>query len=120
MTGFGRLPLPHYIEQANQACPIVPMIESAAGLRALPDILQLPGIGMVLEGALDLALDLQLGPDPCIRRSGRPCRRWPVPASKPASRSAPTRVPRSSIAIGKPWVSAATWPAKTAACCMAP
>ncbi|EKT4523416.1 4-hydroxy-2-oxovalerate aldolase [Pseudomonas putida] len=64
VTGFGRLPLPHYIEQANQACPIVPMIESAAGLRALPDILQLPGIGMVLEGALDLALDLQLGPDP--------------------------------------------------------
>lgn len=40
------------------------MIETAAGLRALPDILALPGVGMVLEGALDLALDLQLGPDP--------------------------------------------------------
>ncbi|MBT8764559.1 HpcH/HpaI aldolase family protein [Metapseudomonas boanensis] len=63
VTGFGRLPLPQYIELANRARPIVPMIESAAGLRALPEILRLPGIGMVLEGALDLALDLQLGPD---------------------------------------------------------
>lgn len=40
------------------------MIESAAGIKALPEILALPGIGMLLEGALDLALDLQLGPDP--------------------------------------------------------
>ncbi|MDH4610810.1 aldolase/citrate lyase family protein [Pseudomonas sp. BN102] len=64
ITGFGRLPLPQYIDLANQARPIVPMIESAAGLRALPDILKLPGIGMVLEGALDLALDLHVGPDP--------------------------------------------------------
>ncbi|MDH4554699.1 4-hydroxy-2-oxovalerate aldolase [Pseudomonas sp. BN417] len=64
ITGFGRLPLPQYVDLANQARPIVPMIESAAGLRALPDILKLPGIGMVLEGALDLALDLDVGPDP--------------------------------------------------------
>jgi len=64
ITGFGRIPLPDYIELANQQSPIVPMIETAAGLRALPDILALPGIGMVLEGALDLALDLQLSPDP--------------------------------------------------------
>ncbi|NWL76136.1 4-hydroxy-2-oxovalerate aldolase [Pseudomonas taiwanensis] len=64
VTGFGRLPLASYIERANHARPIVPMIESAAGVQALPEILQLPGIGMVLEGALDLALDLQLGPDP--------------------------------------------------------
>ena len=64
ITGFGRVSLPDYIELANRQTPIVPMIESAAGLRALPDILALPGIGMVLEGALDLALDLQLGPDP--------------------------------------------------------
>lgn len=64
VTGFGRMSLPDYIEQANHQSPIVPMIESAAGLKALPDILTMPGIGMVLEGALDLALDLQLGPDP--------------------------------------------------------
>lgn len=64
ITGFGHVSLPDYIELANRQTPIVPMIESAAGLRALPDILALPGVGMVLEGALDLALDLQLGPDP--------------------------------------------------------
>jgi 4-hydroxy-2-oxoheptanedioate aldolase len=40
------------------------MIESAAGLAALPGILKLPGVAMILEGALDLALDLGLGPDP--------------------------------------------------------
>ncbi|HBN8232915.1 TPA: 4-hydroxy-2-oxovalerate aldolase [Pseudomonas aeruginosa] len=64
VTGFGRLSLADYIELANRARPIVPMIESAAGLRALPEILQLPGVGMLLEGALDLALDLGLGPEP--------------------------------------------------------
>jgi len=63
-TGFGTLPLPRYIELANQKPFIVPMIESAAGLAALPEILALRGVGMLLEGALDLALDLQLGPDP--------------------------------------------------------
>ena len=40
------------------------MIESAAGLAALPEILALPGVAMILEGALGLALDLGLGPDP--------------------------------------------------------
>lgn len=63
-TGFGTLALAPYIELANRQPRIVPMIESAAGLNALPEILALPGIGMLLEGALDLALDLQLGPDP--------------------------------------------------------
>ncbi|WP_213881850.1 aldolase/citrate lyase family protein [Pseudomonas sp. dw_358] len=63
-TGFGQLALPEYIELANRVCPIVPMIESAAGLRALPEIVALPGIALVMEGALDLALDLGLGPQP--------------------------------------------------------
>jgi 4-hydroxy-2-oxoheptanedioate aldolase len=63
-TGFGTLALPPYIELANRQAFIVPMIESAAGLNALPEILALPGVAMLLEGALDLALDLQLGPDP--------------------------------------------------------
>ncbi|MGH8353272.1 MAG: HpcH/HpaI aldolase family protein [Pseudomonas sp.] len=64
VTGFGALPLAQYVELANQQPLIVPMIESAAGIEALPQILALPGVGMLLEGALDLALDLQLGPDP--------------------------------------------------------
>ncbi|SFB34966.1 HpcH/HpaI aldolase family protein [Azotobacter beijerinckii] len=64
VTGFGALALPDYIALANGEPRIVPMIESAAGLAALPEILALPGVAMVLEGALDLALDLQLGPEP--------------------------------------------------------
>lgn len=63
-TGFGTLPLAQYIELANQQPFIVPMIESAAGINVLPEILALPGVSMLMEGALDLALDLQLGPDP--------------------------------------------------------
>lgn len=64
ITGFGRLPLPEYIDLANRQTPIIPMIESRAGVDALGDILQLDGVGMIMEGALDLALDLGLGPDP--------------------------------------------------------
>ncbi|MGV8918035.1 MAG: HpcH/HpaI aldolase family protein [Pseudomonas sp.] len=64
MTGFGRIPLPEYIDLANRQTPIVPMIESASGVEALTEILQLPGIGMIMEGALDLSLDLGLGPAP--------------------------------------------------------
>ena len=63
-TGFGQLALPEYIDLANRLCPIVPMIESAAGLSALPAIVALPDIELVMEGALDLALDLGLGPNP--------------------------------------------------------
>jgi 4-hydroxy-2-oxoheptanedioate aldolase len=63
-TGFGALALQPYIERGNAEPRIIPMIESAAGLAALPAILKLPGVTMILEGALDLALDLGLGPDP--------------------------------------------------------
>lgn len=64
VTGFGALALPNYIARVNVEPRIVPMIESAAGLEALPAILAQPGVAMVLEGALDLALDLGLGPQP--------------------------------------------------------
>lgn len=64
VTGFGKTPLADYIEQANREILVVPMIESEAGLRALPQILAVPGISLVMEGALDLALDLGLGPQP--------------------------------------------------------
>lgn len=63
-TGFGALDLPEYIRLTNGEPRLVPMIESAAGIAALPAILALPGVAMVLEGALDLALDLGVGPDP--------------------------------------------------------
>ncbi|MBS7691232.1 4-hydroxy-2-oxovalerate aldolase [Pseudomonas lalucatii] len=63
-TGFGALALADYIALSNRQPRIVPMIESAAGLAALPQILAVPGLAMVLEGALDLALDLGVGPAP--------------------------------------------------------
>jgi 4-hydroxy-2-oxoheptanedioate aldolase len=64
VTGFGKVALADYIERANREIFVVPMIESDAGVRALPDILAVPGISLVMEGALDLALDLGLGPQP--------------------------------------------------------
>ncbi|MBO9789952.1 HpcH/HpaI aldolase family protein [Xanthomonas phaseoli] len=64
VTGFGNVDLPTYIAQANANIRIVPMIESAAGVAALPEILAIPGVALVMEGALDLALDLGLGPQP--------------------------------------------------------
>lgn len=63
-TGFGALALADYIELSNRQPRIVAMIESAAGLAALPQILEVPGLAMLLEGALDLALDLGVGPEP--------------------------------------------------------
>ncbi|WP_258237881.1 HpcH/HpaI aldolase/citrate lyase family protein [Pseudomonas sp. Q2-TVG4-2] len=63
-TGFGALSLDGHIARVNGEPRIIPMIESAAGLAALPSILELPGVAMILEGALDLALDLGLGPNP--------------------------------------------------------
>ncbi|MGO4774489.1 aldolase/citrate lyase family protein, partial [Lysobacter sp. 2RAB21] len=64
VTGFGQIGLNEYIETANRQIRVIPMIESAAGVAALSEILAVPGISMVLEGALDLALDLGLGPNP--------------------------------------------------------
>ncbi|MBT2747403.1 MULTISPECIES: aldolase/citrate lyase family protein [unclassified Lysobacter] len=64
VTGFGQIGLDEYIETANRQIRVVPMIESAAGVAALSEILAVPGISMVMEGALDLALDLGLGPNP--------------------------------------------------------
>ena len=60
-TGFGRLPLAQYTQQANQEVMLTVMIESEQGLNNLDDILSVPGIDMVLEGAMDLTLSLGLG-----------------------------------------------------------
>lgn len=63
-TGFGSLPLADYIERANQGLLLVAMLESRAGMAALDEILAVEGLGLVMEGALDLALDMELGPQP--------------------------------------------------------
>jgi 4-hydroxy-2-oxoheptanedioate aldolase len=64
VTGFGKTTLADYIERTNREIVVAPMIESAAGVRALPQILAVPGLSLVMEGAMDLALDLGLGPQP--------------------------------------------------------
>jgi 4-hydroxy-2-oxoheptanedioate aldolase len=64
VTGFGTIALDEYIERANRDIRIVPMIESVAGLQAIDEILAVPGVSLVMEGALDLALDMGLGPRP--------------------------------------------------------
>ncbi|HEX7816841.1 HpcH/HpaI aldolase family protein [Dyella sp.] len=68
VTGFGRVPLTDYIAQSRDSIRVVAMIESRAGLEALPQILAVPGLSLILEGALDLALDLNLGPQPLHSR----------------------------------------------------
>lgn len=64
VTGYGQLPLNEYIAQANQHTLLVPMIESQRGLNALPHMLETGCVNFVMEGALDLALDMGLGPNP--------------------------------------------------------
>jgi len=60
-TGFGTLPLSQYIRKANQEIMLTLMIEDLEGLNALPEIVQLSGIDMILEGALDLSLAMGHG-----------------------------------------------------------
>lgn len=86
VTGFGKLPINDYIERANREIHIVPMIESAAGIAALPEILAVPGISLVMEGAADLALDLGLGVQPLhadvwtsLRQIAEHCRAADIP-----------------------------------------
>ncbi|MDA6077570.1 aldolase/citrate lyase family protein [Edwardsiella anguillarum] len=50
VTGFGTRPLDAYCRQANQGLMLIPMIESAAGLAILDDLLALDGVAMILEG----------------------------------------------------------------------
>lgn len=86
VTGFGKIPINDYIDLANREIRIVPMIESAAGIDALPEILTVPGISLVMEGAADLALDLGLGVQPLhpnvwtsLRQIAGHCRQAGIP-----------------------------------------
>ncbi|MDO9047631.1 MAG: aldolase/citrate lyase family protein [Methylobacter sp.] len=54
-TGFGRLDLPTYFEQANAELLIAVMIEDRAGVENIDAIVSVPGIDLVLEGAIDLS-----------------------------------------------------------------
>lgn len=54
-TGFGTLDLPTYFARANSEIMVVAMIEDREGVDNLEAILSVAGIGMVLEGAIDLS-----------------------------------------------------------------
>lgn len=54
-TGFGTIDLLTYIERVHSEIMVVVMIEDKAGVENLDDILSVPGIDMVLEGAVDLS-----------------------------------------------------------------
>lgn len=54
-TGFGRLDLPCYFEQANAELLVTVMIEDRAGLENIDAIVSVPGIDLVLAGAIDLS-----------------------------------------------------------------
>lgn len=64
VTGFGTVPLADYIQAVNKTLWLIPMIESPQGIAALEEMLTLPEITMVMEGALDLAISIGVGPDP--------------------------------------------------------
>ncbi|MGN7453569.1 HpcH/HpaI aldolase family protein [Paenibacillus pasadenensis] len=55
---FAKYPLTDYIVRANEELMIVPMIESAEGVRRSMDILSAPHVDFVLEGAADLSQSL--------------------------------------------------------------
>jgi 2-keto-3-deoxy-L-rhamnonate aldolase RhmA len=52
---FGREDPLAYISRANQEIMVVPMIESRLGIEHSDEILSVPGVDMVLEGAADLS-----------------------------------------------------------------
>ncbi|NQX69113.1 siderophore biosynthesis protein SbnG [Paenibacillus alba] len=52
---FGKNDLAAYVQRANEEIMVVPMIETRAGVEQVHDILSVPGVDMVLEGAADLS-----------------------------------------------------------------
>lgn len=58
MAGYGRVDLAGYVAQANAQVMVVVMIEDAEGVDAIEDIVAVPGVDIVLEGAADLSQSL--------------------------------------------------------------
>lgn len=54
-TGFGTLDLVSYMELANREIMVVAMIEDQNGVENIEEIASVPGIDMILEGAVDLS-----------------------------------------------------------------
>lgn len=54
-TGFGTVDLTTYFERANREIMVVVMIEDREGVENIDEIVSVPGIDLVLEGAIDLS-----------------------------------------------------------------
>lgn len=54
-TGFGTLGLKDYFVQANEEIVVAVMIEDRAGVEAIDAIVEVPGIDLIIEGAVDLS-----------------------------------------------------------------
>lgn len=83
---FGKRSLADYIAKANREILVVPMIESLAGAENIAEILSVPGVDLVLEGAADLSqscgLPWQTAAEPvqqALRRIHQACDRAGVP-----------------------------------------
>jgi len=57
-TGFGTLGLEDYMALANREIMVVAMIEDSAGVENIDTIAAVPGLDMILEGAVDLSQSL--------------------------------------------------------------
>lgn len=57
-AGYGNTDLPALLARANQDVLVVPMIEDREGVDAIDDIVSLPGVNMIIEGAADLSQSL--------------------------------------------------------------
>jgi 4-hydroxy-2-oxoheptanedioate aldolase len=85
-TGFGSLDLQAYMTLANCEIMVVAMIEDSAGVENIDAIVAVPGIDMILEGAIDLSQSLGVPaqaqhPDvqAAIRRVATACAAYGVP-----------------------------------------
>lgn len=54
-TGFGTIDLPSYLERANREIMVAAMIEDRDGVECIDAIASVPGIDMIIEGAIDLS-----------------------------------------------------------------
>ncbi|MBD3919256.1 siderophore biosynthesis protein SbnG [Paenibacillus sp. PR3] len=57
---FAKNSLSNYIEEANREVMIIPMIESIEGAERIRDIVSIPQVSFVLEGAADLSQSLSV------------------------------------------------------------
>jgi len=57
-TGFGTIELASYLELANREIMVVVMVEDIRGVDTIDEIVAVPGVDMVIEGAVDLSQSL--------------------------------------------------------------